>query len=237
MSNSYAEEDSPFIVGGEESSYPLWMRILVFLLVLWLIYLYFTAQGTWKTSEWSKCSAVCDGGSQTREVTCNSKNCDPNLKPIDFQKCGTEPCWSKTESLGGTGGKEFEYNCPAGEYVNEISYRSGDGLDSIGVKCTNNKNAATNAVSNLYGGSGGNPGSFNFPEGIGSFYVTGNSLVGNITPGTELSPNTTKGGKAVGVFAGSTKQLSCPANSKIAGIYGKSGSLVDMLGFNCYKFA
>lgn len=236
----YDNEKSPFMVfgGDDEKKTSPWLTGLLVLFVLAVIVyagsMLFTSSGTWQSSEWGACSKVCGGGTQARTVSCVNGECDIATKPLDSQACGTEPCWSQTALVGGLNGNAYDYKCPDGQYVNKVYYRAGAGLDQIGVRCNNSTlNAAT---SNLYGGYGGSPGSFDVGNGIDSFYVTGNEYVGNITPGTEAAANTTQGGAADGPWAGSTTKLSCPPGSKIAGIYGKSDEFNNSLGFNCYKF-
>lgn len=55
--------------------------------------------GTWKTGEWNKCSKLCDGGIQVRDVTCvtndgktiSSADCQDEKPPIT-QPCNTQAC-------------------------------------------------------------------------------------------------------------------------------------------------
>ncbi|XP_076751290.1 thrombospondin type-1 domain-containing protein 4 isoform X1 [Xylocopa sonorina] len=52
---------------------------------------------TWYTSDWSKCSATCGTGVQTRLVRCilegvTSSNCDEAVKPDVQQRCSLDPC-------------------------------------------------------------------------------------------------------------------------------------------------
>jgi hypothetical protein len=240
MSNFTNDEMSPFmVVGGADESEPLipgWLWGVVVLAVLLSIYIFVLMPGEWQTSKWSECTAVCGGGTQTREVTCDFGNCDPAVKPDTTQTCGTEPCWSKTSAVGGAGGNPYDFKCPDGQYVNKIYYKADVGLNHIGVRCSGSK--MDEATSNLYGGSGGSPGNFEFANGIDSFYVTGNKFIGNINPGTNSKVDFTKGGKALGVERGEgqAQKLECSPGSKIAGVYGRYGSLTDKLGFNCYKF-
>ena len=56
----------------------------------------------WSVGLWSECSRSCDGGIQTRTVTCNNSHvgeCLPNDKPDSTNMCGELPCpeWSITE--------------------------------------------------------------------------------------------------------------------------------------------
>lgn len=62
----------------------------------------------WKTSDWSNCSEVCDGGFKTRDVYCkapsgntvSNKRCDPQNKPNGQTICNTGTCgysFEKTE--------------------------------------------------------------------------------------------------------------------------------------------
>lgn len=51
----------------------------------------------WFTSDWSKCSVTCGDGVQTRLVRCilegvGSSNCPQNTKPLELQRCNSEPC-------------------------------------------------------------------------------------------------------------------------------------------------
>lgn len=54
----------------------------------------------WKTTEWSKCSEVCDGGIRTREAFCQAPSgekvpdnrCDLGQKPSEQGTCNTEAC-------------------------------------------------------------------------------------------------------------------------------------------------
>ncbi|XP_014608969.1 PREDICTED: A disintegrin and metalloproteinase with thrombospondin motifs 7-like isoform X2 [Polistes canadensis] len=51
----------------------------------------------WYTSDWSKCSATCGSGLQTRLVRCilegvSSSDCKEFTKPIEIQQCNVEPC-------------------------------------------------------------------------------------------------------------------------------------------------
>ncbi|XP_013170735.1 PREDICTED: papilin isoform X4 [Papilio xuthus] len=58
-------------------------------------------QYNWVHGEFSPCSATCGGGTQTRQVTCRSREelevvedslCDTGLKPVTDQTCNTDPC-------------------------------------------------------------------------------------------------------------------------------------------------
>jgi hypothetical protein len=56
----------------------------------------------WTVGPWTECSAECDGGNQTRFVTCLSSqpllypadddDCDINQRPNEVTECNTEPC-------------------------------------------------------------------------------------------------------------------------------------------------
>ena len=59
----------------------------------------------WKTSDWSQCSEVCDGGIKTRDVYCqapsgervNESRCSPGDRPNEQTICNSEACrydWS-----------------------------------------------------------------------------------------------------------------------------------------------
>ncbi len=147
--------------------------------------------------------------------------------------------WTRTGSVGGTGGNEFDFKCPNGTGVYKIEYSADQGLDSIKVGCKGFGQAGTTAdeiFSEMYGGHGGTNDEFLSPEGMNGMYVTGNQFVGNITPASSavMAPNFEKGGKAQGQWAGSTQLLSCPPGSLIAGVYGRSDTYVDALGFHCH---
>ncbi len=214
MSYSGNDEISPFIVmgGGEENTLNFMTPVIIkgFIGLVVLIILYYVY------------------------ISLTTKNEETPSDTITTQPC-KEECWTKTAAVGGSGGSPYDFKCPDGQYVDKVYYRAGSGLDQIGVRCSGSK--LDEATSNLYGGNGGNPGSFEFANGIDSFYVTGDSLVGNINPGTNSVVDFTKGGKASGSWSGETKQLKCSPGSKISGIYGSSGTVNDKLGFNCYKFA
>ena len=55
---------------------------------------------TWKAYNWSRCSALCDSGQESREVECVSESdqavddelCDPAKKPATSQTCSMELC-------------------------------------------------------------------------------------------------------------------------------------------------
>ena len=55
---------------------------------------------TWKTGDWSECSADCGGGTQTRSVSCQRTDglivedvfCDAENKPASSQTCNEQGC-------------------------------------------------------------------------------------------------------------------------------------------------
>merc|ERR1712223_1748599 len=58
----------------------------------------------WTEGPWTKCSATCGGGTQTRSVMCKLKStlevvadglCDANEKPPDNEICNDDPCEPK----------------------------------------------------------------------------------------------------------------------------------------------
>ncbi|KPJ10062.1 Papilin, partial [Papilio machaon] len=58
-------------------------------------------QYNWVYGEFTPCSATCGGGTQSRQVTCRSREelevvedslCDTGLKPVTDQTCNTDPC-------------------------------------------------------------------------------------------------------------------------------------------------
>lgn len=265
MNNLADSEMSPFIVTGGDgndkilSMLPTWAWVLIALFLIYVIFSYSSSSGNgWQTSDWSECSTTCGAGTQSRTVVCEGTDCDINEKPPLMQECHASSCWSKTDEIGGADGTEFDFKCPDGEYVNKIYYNSGDGIDSIGVRCSGTIEDV--ATSNMYGGIGGLSGNFDMPEGANSFQVTGEKYIGNITPkmsavegfyagfpmpqksvnygrfdmsrGSGLS----RAGMALGAWSGPTKTLSCPPHAKISGIFGKYSDWVDSLGFNCYQF-
>ncbi|CAF4798136.1 unnamed protein product [Pieris macdunnoughi] len=78
-------------------------------------------QYNWVHEEFSACSATCGGGTQTREVTCRSREelevvedslCDKGLRPPTTETCNTDPCpphwvegpWSPCSKPCGEGG-------------------------------------------------------------------------------------------------------------------------------------
>ena len=75
----------------------------------------------WFVSPWSKCSKSCNGGSQTRAVTCNNSHvghCVGEDKPISFRTCGDLPCpewtvgaWSKCSKSCGAGIQTRNVSC------------------------------------------------------------------------------------------------------------------------------
>lgn len=132
--------------------------------------------------------------------------------------------WSKTESVGGTGGGPFEFKCPDGDYVTHMGLKAGDVVDAVLIQCKDK------TKSPIYGGNGGSEYLYMSNTGFNGFNVAGNQLVGNISPLNEFS---IKGGKNI-LKDTKTHKLQCPDGSKVAGIYGRNGSLVDSLGFYCY---
>jgi hypothetical protein len=50
----------------------------------------------WRMGDWTSCSANCDGGTQSRTVSCapqsQSPMCDSNLQPSTQQSCNTDGC-------------------------------------------------------------------------------------------------------------------------------------------------
>ncbi|XP_045527734.1 papilin isoform X3 [Pieris brassicae] len=78
-------------------------------------------QYNWVHGEFSSCSATCGGGTQTRDVTCRSREelevvddslCDKGLRPPTTDTCNTDPCpphwvegpWSPCSKPCGEGG-------------------------------------------------------------------------------------------------------------------------------------
>lgn len=208
--------------------------VIVLIYIIYLVYNKYVAPGTWDTTEWSKCSVKCGGsGVQTRLALCSNSNCSDSTKPALTQPCGSEACWSTTDLVGGPSGSPFNFSCPENEYVNKMYLNYGSGVDQISVRCSGTK--LNTATSNMYGGSGGTKGVFDFPDGIDSFYVTGGDFIGNVSPGTLGAPSFETGGAAIDQWKGTTKKMTCPPGSKVAGIYGKSDAYLNALGFNCQK--
>ncbi|CAK8692752.1 unnamed protein product [Clavelina lepadiformis] len=87
----------------------------------------------WATSEWGQCSRSCDGGFQTRQVTCkemtstgdaytHESRCDVSRKPPRNQKCNERACptqwhvgpWSKCSHECGRGSRTRSVQCRSG---------------------------------------------------------------------------------------------------------------------------
>ncbi|CAL8331670.1 unnamed protein product [Merluccius merluccius] len=60
--------------------------------------------GRWYATDWSACSASCDGGYRVREARCladnvaSSDRCDPAAAPQSREECNAWPCVSETDS-------------------------------------------------------------------------------------------------------------------------------------------
>lgn len=87
----------------------------------------------WKAGEWSKCSATCGRGEQTREVTCPSADENECLsnKPTSVQKCrdsGAHCTACNVEVFGSPDFAEWQANFGPGEY-------DTDSMVAHGAKC------------------------------------------------------------------------------------------------------
>ncbi|KAK1136125.1 hypothetical protein K0M31_000693 [Melipona bicolor] len=68
---------------------------------------------TWFTSNWSKCSATCGTGVQTRLVRCilegvGNSNCEDAARPSDQQQCDLDPCKKEPSSSSKPPKKAYE---------------------------------------------------------------------------------------------------------------------------------
>ena len=75
----------------------------------------------WTVGQWSKCSKSCDGGMQTRTVTCKNRHvgeCPVESKPLSKQNCGELSCpkwsvgnWSECSKSCGSGKRTRTVQC------------------------------------------------------------------------------------------------------------------------------
>lgn len=123
-------------------------------------------------------------------------------------------------SFGGKSGKYFLFTCDndAKSYINQMNIRSGNRIDGIEVKCTNNKSIKI----------GGNGGKLNeLPvkqDGYKNLQVKSGAEIDKIIIDSKEFGGNGGGGPYI---------LSCDNNGKIAGIYGKSGARLNNLGIIC----
>lgn len=119
---------------------------------------------------------------------------------------------SDTGNVGGGGGDYFgKPTCPDGHVIVQISGRSGAKVDQICAKCSDGSSLG------CFGGGGGNP-----------FVVNGPFTSVSGRQGAIVDQVLGAGGGG-----GSPWTKSCPAGKYMVGITGRTGSVVDQLGFVC----
>lgn len=125
-------------------------------------------------------------------------------------------------TVGGSGGNPFQFSCPSGSYVTAMQGRAGSQLDAIQVSCQGGMKSP------VYGGGGGDPWGVGGPSGFSAVGIYADDKVNGIAiqpmNGAALAEGTQSGGKTLSVGCGS---------KRITGIRGRSGSMVDNLGFDC----
>ena len=105
---------------------------------------------TWKSGDWSECSAVCNGGLKTRNVFCQSPNgnrvsdayCDPSEKPATQDECNTQQCgyrydtssWSSCNSNSQCSASGFSIGWLDG-YWTEVTGKTTIGFNGTNMRC------------------------------------------------------------------------------------------------------
>ena len=120
---------------------------------------------------------------------------------------------------GGGGGSPFD---SAGDAVRSIRIRSGTLIDSIQFVYWNGQ------TSGSYGGTGGSPATIDLSPGESIIVIVGQSgsLVDRLTFVTNF-------GRVFGPYGGSGGSPFQVSNCNLRGIFGRSGSLIDAIGFHC----
>merc|ERR1711998_400923 len=102
----------------------------------------------WLAADWTPCTKECDGGTQSRKVTCielstGEKAADIQCtdKPESFRTCNTKPCerysWEVSENEWGSCSKI----CDLGETTRPLRCISADGNVVPNSKCTSDLSA------------------------------------------------------------------------------------------------
>ncbi|KAL5497101.1 hypothetical protein EMCRGX_G013507 [Ephydatia muelleri] len=120
---------------------------------------------------------------------------------------------------GGGGGGAFN---SLGGAVKQINIRSGSLIDAIQLVYQNGQS------SGVYGGSGGAPASFVLGSGESVVAIAGRSgaLVDSLTFYTNM-------GRIFGPLGGGGGSSFHVSQCDFQGIYGRSGSMLDAIGFHC----
>ncbi len=129
---------------------------------------------------------------------------------------------SNTALVGGNGGSPFSKSCPTGSYLKMLSGTTGDNVNHLCASCSNG------TILGCYGKppsltaplpAGVSPYTISFDGPMNSYYMAGSTYltkIGNYGKGSD--PRT---------------DVYCPEGTYINGIAGRSGDLIDKLGFTC----
>lgn len=146
------------------------------------------------------------------QMDANYMNEERQINPT----CAAEKVQTKSFAFGGSSGSNNELLCDQNTFVTEIFGRSGDAIDQLGIKCSNNKQMSA-------GGNGGNVFNIPSPNGFNKIDVKTGKYVNNIKVGNN----------SFGKSQGNNHTISCKQNEKIVGFNVRAGSLIDNIQVVC----
>ena len=141
------------------------------------------------------------------------------------------PAFYKSARVGGLGGNAFDFKCPMGKFATNMRVHGNNRyISDIKLKCGNDAGYAftTGDVHPDF------PNFADFPldailYAAPTAYEVNGAVVGSVIGDISHVNSHTNVGHAVSTLS----RLECPAGSKIFGIHGGAGALVDGIGIHC----
>ena len=124
-----------------------------------------------------------------------------------------------TQLYGGEGGSPFNFQ---GGTLRAINIRSAKLIDSIQLEFENGE------ISGYYGGNGGDAYRINL---LSDEYIV--TINGRSAAKVDSLTFVTNTGRVFGPYGGTGGDPFQVSNCKLKGIFGRSGTLIDAIGFNC----
>jgi len=153
---------------------------------------------------------------------------------------------SQLPTVGGTGGGAFSDSCPVGYVGTGLNVHAGDWVDQIQLICRKlNLDGTLGATTTTP--ARGTPGGVPYSASCSSNQIMTAQVLGGSTWARQVGAQcstATRLKAATGGFdsvlstmgkPGTVSTTACPAGYAITGLYGRSGSWVDQLGFKCTK--